>query len=81
MCVSCMFHVDWELGRKKFKVGIFLSKNMLGSGYRKQKTFLGLIHRFSGFSLRSISDTLENNLELKHDFINIMKRNCSLFCE
>ena len=37
MCVSCMFKVDWELeGQKKLKGRDFLSKNLLGSGYRKQ---------------------------------------------
>ena len=40
MCVLCMFYVDWELGgRKNFRVGIFLDKNLLGLGYRKQITF------------------------------------------
>ena len=32
MSVLCMFYVDWELleKQKKFRVGIFLSKNLLG---------------------------------------------------
>ena len=29
--------------RKNFRVGNFLSKNLLGKGFRKQKTFLGLL--------------------------------------
>ena len=38
-----MFDVDWELeGRKKIKVGISLSENLLGSSYMKQTPFLGL---------------------------------------
>ena len=43
MCVSCMSYVDWELeGQKKLKGRDFLlSKYLLGSGYRKQTTFLG----------------------------------------
>ena len=36
-----MFYVDWELeGRKKLRVWIFLSENLLGSGYGKQTIFL-----------------------------------------
>ena len=34
--------VSW-MGDKNFMVGIFLNKNLLGEGYRKQTTFfLGL---------------------------------------
>ena len=36
MCVLCMFYVDWELGGRK---KLFLNKNLLGQGYRKQTTF------------------------------------------
>ena len=32
---------SWE-GRNNFRVGIFLNKHLLGWGYRKQTTFLGL---------------------------------------
>ena len=41
----------WE-GRKNFKVGIFLNKNLLGWGYRKQTTFVfrpkALVYNASG---------------------------------
>ena len=35
------FYVDWELEgqEENFRVGIFLSKNLLGQGYRKQTFF------------------------------------------
>ena len=36
MCVLCIFYVE---GGKNFRVGIFLDKNLLGSGYRKQTAF------------------------------------------
>ena len=43
MCFLCMFCIDWELGgQKNFRVGIFVNKNLLELGYRKETTFLGL---------------------------------------
>ena len=57
MCVLCMFYVDWESGGWKKLKGrdFFFDKNLLGYGYRKQTTFLGLIptvivHRLAGYS-------------------------------
>ena len=38
-----MFYLDWE-GRKNFRVGIFLNKNLLRKGYRKQTTFFQALH-------------------------------------
>ena len=44
MRVSSCIYLDWELeGLKKTSGRDFLSKNLLGSGYRKQKIFFGLI--------------------------------------
>ena len=43
MCVLCMFYVDWELGgRKNFRVGIYLNKNLLGWVIGNKQLFLGL---------------------------------------
>ena len=43
---KCMFYVYWELygggGGETLRSGFFLSKNFLGSGHRKQTSFLGL---------------------------------------
>ena len=40
MCVLCMFYVDLELGgRKNFRVGIFLNKNLLGQGTGNKQLF------------------------------------------
>ena len=47
MCVLCMFMLigSWE-GRKNFRVGIFLDKNLLGKGRvtGNKQLFLGLMN-------------------------------------
>ena len=37
---ACFMMIESWKGGKSFRVGIFLSKNLLGYGYRKQTTFL-----------------------------------------
>ena len=49
---------SWE-GRKNFRVGIFLNKNLLGLGYRKQTTFfLDLIPILDQFCSPLVTSTM-----------------------
>ena len=42
LCIYFMLNGSWE-GGKKLEGRIFLSKNLLGLGYKKQTTSLGLM--------------------------------------
>ena len=46
MCVSCMFYNNWEFEAQKKGVWIYLGRNLLGSGHRKQKTYFSGLQVF-----------------------------------
>ena len=73
--VSCMFYVHWEFDRRN-REGILLSKNLLGSGYRKLFRpqyigFWGLTHWSNSGQTEFLSDGC-NRSKL---FENIWRRN------
>ena len=66
---------SWE-GRKNFRVGIFLNKNLLGKGYRKQTTFVLGLNEGSLKNISTISSSKDKwrkcNLQLTAKFLSLL---------